>query len=222
MLSTRISFINAIAILCDKVGADIKDVSSGLGLDPRVGRSFLNAGLGYGGSCFPKDTWALIAFAKKLGYDFKFLRQVDMVNADQVDYFLTKIKAAFPGGLKGKILTVLGLSFKPETDDMRQARSVVLIKKLLSLGASVRATDPVAIKNARPLLPRVKFFTDSYQALSGSDGLVLVTEWAAYAKLDFKKIKKLIRQPYVFDGRNFFDPAKVKAAGFHYFGLGRP
>jgi UDPglucose 6-dehydrogenase len=211
MLATRISFINAIAILCDAVGADVKDVATGLGLDPRIGNSFLDAGLGYGGSCFPKDTWALISFAKTLGYDFNFLKQVDQVNNDQVDYFVNKIKRHFDGSLKGKLLTVLGLAFKPNTDDMREARSVLVIERLEKLGAVVRSFDPV-VKGK---------FADAYQALSGSDGLVLVTEWQVFGELNFKRVKKLMRDPNVFDGRNFYDPTRMKKLGFNYIGIGQ-
>lgn len=206
MLATRISFINSMAILADKVGADITDVARGLGLDPRIGGSFLNAGLGYGGSCFPKDTWALIAFAKSLGYDFKFLKEVDEVNQKQVDYLITKM-----GNVKGKIFTVLGLAFKPNTDDVREARSTIIIKKLEQLGAIVHAYDPVV---------KTKY-ADAYGAMVNSDGLVLVTEWQEFLDLNWQKVKRLMRQPNVFDGRNFFDPEKLKKLGFNYWGIGR-
>lgn len=221
MLATRISFINAMAILCDKVGADIQAVSEGLGLDPRIGQSFLSAGLGYGGSCFPKDTWALISFAKSLGYDFDFLKQVDQVNNDQIDYFIAKIKSAYPDGLKGKILTVLGLAFKPNTDDLREARSLVLIHKLQQLGAIIHAYDPVAMPNAKPILHQVKFFSDPYSALINSDGLVLVTEWQEFKDLNFRKAKTVMAAPNVFDGRNCLPLKTLKKLGFNYFAIGR-
>ena len=211
LLATKISFINAMAILCDKIGADIAAVSQGLGLDPRIGQSFLNAGLGYGGSCFPKDTWALIAYAKSLGYDFNFLKQVDQVNNDQIDYFISKIKSAYPDGLKGKILTILGLAFKPNTDDLREARSTVLINKLKKLGVIIHAYDPV-IKTE---------FSDPYQALINADGLVLVTEWQEFNDLNFTRIKRSMKQPIIFDGRNFFNPEKLTKLKFQYFGIGR-
>lgn len=209
-LATKISFINAMAILADKVGADIKDVVQGLGMDPRIGRSFLNPGLGYGGSCFPKDTWALIAFAKSLGYNFKFLKEVDQVNNDQVDYFIAKIKAGL-GSLKGKTLTILGLAFKPNTDDLREARSAVLITKLKQLGALIKTYDPV-VKGDYP---------DPYLALTNSQALVLVTEWSEFNDLNWKKVKRLMRQPNIFDGRNLFDPEKLGKLGFKYWGIGR-
>lgn len=221
MLATRISFINAIAILCDKVGADIQAVSAGLGLDPRIGQSFLSAGLGYGGSCFPKDTWALISFAKSLGYDFEFLKQVDQVNNDQIDYFINKIKSAYPDGLKKKILTVLGLAFKPNTDDLREARSLVLIHQLQQLGAIIHVYDPVAMPNAKPILHQVKFFSDPYSALINSDGLVLVTEWQEFKDLNFRKLKTAMAAPNVFDGRNCLPLKTLKKLGFNYFAIGR-
>lgn len=205
-LATKISFINSMAILADKVGADINDVAKGLGMDPRIGTAFLNPGLGYGGSCFPKDTWALIAFAKSLGYDFKFLKEVDEVNQKQVDYLIGKM-----GQVKGKIITILGLAFKPNTDDLREARSTVLIRKLEQLGAIVHAYDPV-VKGK---------FNDPYQALINSDGLVLVTEWQEFLDLNWKKVKRLMRTPNVFDGRNFFEGKLLKKLGFNYFGIGR-
>jgi len=220
MLATRISFINAMAILADEVNADIKDVSEGLGLDPRIGSSFLNAGLGYGGSCFPKDTWALISFAKNLNYDFNFLKQVDQVNTDQLDYFIKKIKSVYPS-LKGKTLTILGLAFKPNTDDCREARSIELIKKLQKLGVNINAYDPVAMSNAKKDLKGVNFFDDPYQALTNSDGLVLVTEWQEFKDLNLRKVKRIINQPVIFDGRNIYNPKKVKKLGFKYLGIGR-
>lgn len=211
MLATRISFINAMAVICDKVGADIQAVSAGLGLDPRIGQSFLDAGLGYGGSCFPKDTWALIAYAKSLGYDFNFLKQVDQVNNDQIDYFISKIQSAYSDGVAGKILTILGLAFKPNTDDLREARSELLIKKLKKLGVIIHAYDPV-IKTE---------FKNPYQALINADGLVLVTQWQIFNELNFKKIKRLMRQPFIFDGRNFLNQEKLTKLKFKYFGIGR-
>lgn len=221
MLATRISFINAIANICDKVDADIQDVSKGLGLDPRIGQSFLNAGLGYGGSCFPKDTWALISYAKSLGYNFDFLKQVDQVNQDQIKYFVNKIKSAYSDDLKGKIITILGLSFKANTDDLREARSIPLIKELQKLGAIIYAYDPVAMTEAKKILPKVKFFNKPELALINSNGLVLVTEWQEFKDLNFKAIKRKMNQPHVFDGRNFLDQKKLTRLGFKYLGVGR-
>lgn len=225
-LATKISFINSIARLSDKVGADIKNVSVGLGLDPRIGGKFLNAGLGYGGSCFPKDTWALIAYAKRLGYNFKFLKEVDNVNEAQIDYFIDKIVKALDGSVKGKIVSVLGLSFKPGTDDMREARSVELIKKLLNLGAKVRVYDPKALDKAKvvfskKLLKNIHFCDTVYKALEDSFALLLVTEWPEFKKLDFKKAGRLMKRKVVIDGRNIYNSNKLKSLGFIYKGVGR-
>lgn len=220
-LATKISFINSIARLCDEVGADIDQVSSGLGLDPRISKQFLKAGLGYGGSCFPKDTWALIAYAKRLGYDFKFLKEVDNVNQNQIDYFVEKILKACQGSVKDKTLTILGLAFKPDTDDMREARSIKVIQKLQKLGAKINAYDPVANKNAQKVLKSVSFYNDVYQALKNSSGLILITEWNEFKKLDFKKAAKLMKKKVIVDARNFYHPEKVRKLGFSYQGIGR-
>src|SRR3989344_7802627 len=209
-LATKISFINSMAILADKVGADIADVAKGLGMDPRIGAAFLNPGLGYGGSCCPKDTWALIAFAKSLGYDFKFLKQVDQVNNDQIDYFIGKIKAGL-GRLKGKTVTILGLAFKPNTDDVREARSTALMAKLKRAGVLVKTYDPVVKGD----------YADPYLALTNSQALILVTEWSEFNNLDWAKVKRVMQQPYVFDGRNSLDSARLVKLGFKYWGIGR-
>ena len=219
-LATKISFINSIAFLCDKIGADIKKVGRGLGLDPRIGQTFLNAGLGYGGSCFAKDTWALISFSKRQNYNFEFLKQVDQINKLQIDYFVKKVEKLLGGSVKGKIITVLGLSFKPNTDDMREARSIPIIKKLQKKGAEIRAIDPVAIDNAKKLLKNVDYFKNPYEALQTADALLLITEWEEYAKLDFAKIKKIMRGSVIVDGRNFLPKEKLKKLGFAYEGVG--
>jgi UDPglucose 6-dehydrogenase len=220
-LATKISFINFLARICDQVGADINQVSRGLGMDHRISPSFFNAGIGYGGSCFPKDTWALIRFAERMGLDFKFLKQVDNVNEGQVDYFIKRAEEMLDNNLKGRKVTVLGLSFKPETDDMRSAQSISIIKKLTEKGAEVIASDPVAIENARKLFPQIKFAENPYQALEKSDLLMLVTEWDQYQRLDFKKVKKVMKSPNVLDGRNIYDPDKLSKQGFNYSGVGR-
>ena len=220
-LATKISFINSIARLCDSVGADVDAVSKGLGLDPRIGKQFLRAGVGYGGSCFPKDTWALIAYAKRLGYDFKFLKEVDNVNQDQINYFVDKIIKVCDGSVKNKNLTVLGLAFKPNTDDMREARSIDLIKKLQELGAEINAYDPVAIENAKKILQKVKFYIDPYEALKDSSALILITEWPEFKKLDFGKIKKSMNYAFLADARNMFDKDKLRKFGFEYIGMGK-
>jgi len=220
-LATKISFINSIARICDAIGADIKQVSQGLGLDPRIGSQFLQAGLGYGGSCFPKDTWALIAYAKRLGYNFKFLKEVDNVNQTQIDYFIDRIVKSCQGSVKAKTLTILGMAFKPNTDDMREARSIRVIKKLQKLGAKIRAYDPKAIDNAKKVLANVAFFVDPYKALKQSEALILITEWPEFKKLDFKKIAKLMMKKIIIDGRNIYDPGKLRKLGFKYVGVGR-
>lgn len=220
-LATKISFINSIARLCDVVGADIDEVALGLGLDPRIGKQFLKAGLGYGGSCFPKDTWALIAFAKRLGYNFKFLKEVDNVNQTQIGYFVDKIIRTCGGSVKNKTLTILGLSFKPNTDDLREARSIRVIEKLQKLGAKIYAYDPVAVEKAKKILKGVKFYDNPYKALKNSSALILITEWEEFKKLDFKKIAKLMREKNIIDGRNFLDSKELKKLGFIYEGVGR-
>ncbi len=219
-LATKISFINSIARLCDNIGADIDKVGRGLGLDSRIGKSFLKAGLGYGGSCFPKDTWALISFAKRQKYDFRFLKEVDMVNKRQINYFVSKIESLL-GNIKGKTVTLLGLSFKPNTDDMREARSIPLIKKLKEKGAKIQASDPIALPKAEEILSGVCLHKDPYKALAGAEALLLVTEWEEYKRLDFAKVKKIMKKPVVVDGRNFLPKEKLKKLGFTYEGMGR-
>lgn len=220
-LATKISFINLIARLCDKIGADITKVAQGLGLDPRIGNQFLQAGLGYGGSCFPKDTWALISFAQKKNVDFDFLSAVDKVNKTQVDYFIDKIIKACNGSVKNETIAVLGLSFKPNTDDMRESRSILVIEKLQGLGAKVKVYDPVAIPNAKKILKKVKYVQDAYEAVRGADVLCLVTEWDEFQRLDFKKVKRLMKKFVIVDGRNLFNPKELKKLGFNYTGIGR-
>jgi UDPglucose 6-dehydrogenase len=220
-LPTKISFANAISILCDKFEADVNKVMVGLGMDKRIGPDFLGAGLGYGGACFPKDVAAFIKLAKKANYDFQILKAVQKANQAQINYFLKKTARLCGGSIKGKRVAVLGLSFKPETSDMREARSIYVIKGLQKRGAKVRACDPVAIPEARKILSGVRFFPDPYQALKGADALLLVTEWDEFLKLDFKKIKKLMRHPVVVDGRNVYNRKKLEKLGFVYEGIGR-
>ncbi len=221
-LATKISFINAIAILCDKIGADILKVEEGLGLDPRIGKSFLQAGLGYGGSCFPKDIQALIVFAKRQGYDFDFLKQVELINKHQIDYLISKLRKVFGGELKGRRLTILGLSFKPQTDDLRESRAILLIKELKKERVKIKAHDPVAVPQIKKLAKvlNIKCYKNVYESIKNSDVLILVTEWPIYRKLDFVKVKKLMRQPILIDGRNFLEKEKLKKIGFIYEGIG--
>lgn len=221
LLATKISFINSIARICDKVGANIETVTKGLSLDPRISGQFLQAGLGYGGSCFPKDTWALISLAQRLGYDFKFLKEVDRVNQDQVGYLVQQIVDICDGSIKGKVLTVLGLSFKPETDDMREARAVPLIEQLQQKGAKIQACDPVALENAAKILKNVKLLQNPYLALKNSSALILVTEWDEFKNLNFKKASQVMAKKVIIDGRNIYNPEKLKKLGFKYRGVGR-
>ncbi len=219
-LSLKISYINAIAQVCDRVGADVAKVAEGMGLDPRIGRSFLNAGVGYGGFCFPKDLQAFIHIAEKAGYDFKLLKCVEEINAFQRQHLVDKMKKSL-WVLDGKIVGILGLSFKPDTDDMRFAPSVEIIAKLQSEGARVQAYDPVAEHEAKKMLSGVKFCSNAYEAVKDAEALVLLTEWKEFHDIDWKKIKSLMKNPAVFDGRNFLDEQKLASLGFYYVGIGR-
>lgn len=220
-LPTKISFANSIAVLCDKFGANVEDVMKGVGMDKRIGSDFLAAGLGYGGSCFPKDVRALSDLSRKTGYTFSILRAVEETNRKQVDYFVKKVLRLCGGSVKDKILVVLGLSFKPDTSDIREARSLLVISELQKKGAKIRACDPVAIPEARKKLKKVEFFEDPYKALKGADALVLVTEWEQYQNLDFIRIKKLLKSLVVIDGRNVYNKRKLGKLGFIYEGVGK-
>ena len=222
MLSTKMSFANAIAFLSEKVGADVQLVLEGVGLDKRIGRSFLYPGVGYGGSCFPKDVKALIAIAKENGYDFELLRAVDMVNKDAQKSFVGKIVRHFSGGLKGKTIAILGLAFKPNTDDMREAPSIEIIKDLIRLGAKVMAYDPIAMENAKKVLPAaLRYAKDAYLATKGADAVAVITEWNEFQQLDLVRLAKGMKSLVLFDGRNIYEPARVKELGFMYYGVGR-
>ncbi|HEX6132524.1 MAG TPA: UDP-glucose/GDP-mannose dehydrogenase family protein [Longimicrobiales bacterium] len=223
MLATRISFMNMIARLCDEVGADVTLVRQGVGSDERIGSSFLFAGCGYGGSCFPKDVKALIRTLREHGIDAGILESVDRINEAQKHQLLAMIDGAFPDGVRGKRFAVWGLSFKPETDDMREAPSLVVIEGLLERGAVVTAHDPEAVGAARARFgDRVGFAETNYEALRDADALVIVTEWKQYRVPDFERIRRLLRQPMIFDGRNLFNPARMQELGFHYESIGRP
>ncbi len=216
-LATKVSFINEIANICEQIGVDVTTVASAVGLDRRIGRKFLNAGVGYGGSCLPKDVLALIDVSQKAGYVPRLLKAVDEINGKQIDLFLEKIKKSFPKP-SGKKIAVMGVSFKPGTDDTRSAPSVRLIKKLLSLGFSVQVFDP-AVKNS-PVRGAV-VCKDIYSALKGCDAAAFVTEWPQFKQLNFELVKKTMKKPVIFDGRNIFDPKIMKESGFKYFGVGR-
>lgn len=221
MLATRISFMNDIANLCEIMGADINLVRKGIGSDPRIGPKFLYPGVGYGGSCFPKDVKALIRTANTNGYDLRVLKSVEAVNDDQKAVLFEKVSKYFKGNLKGKTIGMWGLSFKPETDDMREAPSLVLIEKFLAAGCRVKAYDPVAMEEARRKLGNtIEYAKDEYGALEGADCLLLVTEWKEFRVPDIEMIKKLLKSPAIFDGRNIYDPNEMNEAGIDYFCIG--
>ena len=219
-LSMKISFINAVAQICERCGADVQQVADGMGLDPRIGRSFLNAGAGFGGFCFPKDLEAFIKISEQLGYDFELLKAVRNINEAQKRSFAAKVQRAL-WVVKGKTIGVLGLAFKPNTDDMRYAPAVDVIEYLQGEGAHVKAFDPQAMKEAAPLLPKVKLCKDAYEVARGADCLVILTEWNEFKELDFSRLKKLLRQPLIIDGRNIYDPHRMQSLGFRYVGVGR-
>ena len=220
-LSTKISFINAIANICELAGADVTQVMKGMGLDPRIGSAFLAAGLGYGGSCFPKDTDSLVHTAATLGYDFAILKAVVEVNRERAAHFVDAIvKALAP--LDGRVIAVLGLAFKPNTDDMREAKSVEVVERLLELGATVRVYDPVAMDHARKTLPASVIYCESpYEAAGGADAVALVTEWNEFKFLNLERLRGVMRRPVVFDGRNVWEPERMRRLGFEYHSIGR-
>ena len=220
-LAAKISFINAVSRICDKVGADIGEVARGIGLDSRIGTSFLNAGIGYGGSCFPKDLDAFITISEKLGYNFKLLEAVRQVNQQQKDFFLAKIKDSL-WVIKDKTIGILGLSFKPDTDDLRNAPALDIINALYSEGVLLRAYDPQAMNKAKEIFGNnIKLCKDSYETAKGCDCLIVLTEWDEFKGLDFSKIKRLMKRPLVIDGRNIYDPLIMKKSGFTYASIGR-
>ncbi len=219
-LATKISFINSVANICEKCGADAINVAKGMGLDRRIGASFLDAGVGFGGFCFPKDLEAFMRISEKLGYEFDILRAVKRVNEQQKMLFVKKIEEAL-WILSGKTVSVLGLSFKPGTDDIRYAPSIDIINMLKNEGAKVKTYDPKAMKKAGKALSGVTFCRDAYTAAKDSDCLAVVTEWDEFKDIDLKRVKKLMREPVIADGRNIYDPVKVRKLGFKYIGIGR-
>jgi UDPglucose 6-dehydrogenase len=219
-LAMKISFINAVANVCEKSGADILKVAEGVGLDKRIGMAFLNAGIGYGGFCFPKDLRAFIRIAEELGYDFRLLKEVERVNEEQKDRFVKKIEGLL-WNLRGKTVGMLGLAFKPNTDDMRFAPSIDIIAHLKREGVTVKAYDPQGQERAKLLMPDVTYCKDPYEVAEGSDCLAIVTEWDEFRELDLKRIKGLLKLPIIVDGRNVFDPKKMEELGFIYRGIGR-
>jgi UDPglucose 6-dehydrogenase len=225
MLATRISFMNMLAPLCEKMGADIKAVAKGMGLDTRIGPRFLQAGVGYGGSCFPKDVKAILNTLEENGFDAGLLKEVESINDNQKRSVIPKIKTLIPD-LKGKKIAIWGLAFKPKTDDMREAPSIVIIDELTKLGAKIRAFDPVAAENAKTIFDKmgikdIEYAKNPYETLKGCDGLVVVTEWDEFRQLDLKEIKKSLKSPIIIDGRNIYDPKEMADAGFSYVCVGR-
>lgn len=220
-LATKISFINEMSRLCEKIGADVNVVAKGMGLDGRIGSKFLHAGPGFGGSCFPKDTRALVRMGAEHGVELDVIKAAIEANLKQREFVTKKIADAL-GTLPGKTVAVLGLSFKPNTDDVRESPAIDIIGSLLAEGAAVRAYDPAAMDNARRLLPAVTYCADAYDACAGSDALVIATEWNQFRNLHLARILGLLTQPFFFDLRNVYDPARMSSLGFRYQGVGRP
>ena len=219
-LALKISYANALSVVCEASGANIADVVHGMGLDKRIGRAFLNAGLGYGGSCFPKDISAFIHIAEALGYEFRLLKEVEKINADQIQHFLKKVHDTL-WIVKDKTIAVLGLAFKPNTDDMRLAPSLDIIRPLQKEGAKIRAYDPKAMEKARELLPDVVLCDGPYDAAMGADALIICTEWDEFRQLDLEKLRAVMNQPIMLDGRNLYEPQKMADLGFVYKSIGR-
>ncbi|HEX7320981.1 MAG TPA: UDP-glucose/GDP-mannose dehydrogenase family protein [bacterium] len=221
-LSTKISFINAVSVICERSGADVLKVAEGMGLDKRIGRDFLNAGLGFGGFCFPKDLKAFIGISSRLGYDFRLLKEVENVNEEQMLRAVKRLEDML-WNLKDKKIGVLGLAFKPNTDDMRFAPSITIIGELQKQGAMVKGYDPVSMERAKEIMPDIEYCRNAYEVAQGVDAIILVTEWDEFRsdKLDMKKVLVSMRQPVLLDGRNLYDPLAMKKLGFLYAGIGR-
>lgn len=219
-LATKISFINEVADICEALGADVKEVAAGMGYDARIGRHFLDAGLGWGGSCFPKDVLALAYMAEEKGLNPRILNTVMDINYERRKSAVQYV-GEMAGGLKSKTIGLLGLAFKPNTDDMRDAPSIDIAQELTAAGARVRGYDPVAMDVARPILPAVEMFDDPYSMADGCDALMVNTEWNEFKQLDLEKLKSLLNSPVIFDGRNIYDPAMMREMGFTYRGMGR-
>ncbi len=222
MLATKISFMNELANLCELVGADVNLVREGIGSDTRIGNKFIYPGAGYGGSCFPKDVKALIKTSEEKGYPLQILSAVHRVNEEQKSVLFSKISQHFSSGLKGRTFAVWGLSFKPNTDDMREAPSLVIIGHLLDKGASIRAFDPVAMNECRRRMgDSIEYAKDRYEALIDADALIIITEWAEFRIPNYRVMEKLMKEKIIFDGRNIYDPVEMKENGFSYYGIGR-
>jgi UDPglucose 6-dehydrogenase len=220
-LAAKISFINAIANICETAGADVSQVMKGMGLDSRIGMQFLQAGLGYGGSCFPKDVDSLIHTAARFGYDFKLLRSVVEINRERAAHLVEMMRKSM-GPLEDRTIAVLGLAFKPNTDDMREAKSLEVVRLLHAAGAQLRAYDPVAMDNARPMMPEgVVFCESAYEAAAGADGVALLTEWNEFKYLNLDRLGGLLRRRVIFDARNLYEPERMRRLGFEYHSVGR-
>jgi len=221
-LATKISFMNEVAQLCERMGADVDMVRRGIGSDDRIGKRFLFPGIGYGGSCFPKDVQALIMSSDEVKYDFEILKAVEKVNANQKLHLVEKIKAYFKGDLKGKHIALWGLAFKPNTDDIREAPALSIIDALTTMGATIAAYDPEAMPNVKAQIgDKIKYATSQYEALIGADFLIIATEWSEFRTPDFERIEKEIKNKIIFDGRNLFEVSKMKELGYHYESIGR-
>jgi len=218
-LALKISYINAVAAICEASGANVERVADGMGADKRIGRAFLNAGIGYGGSCFPKDISAFIRISRELGYPFHLLEEVEKINAGQKERFLKKIREAL-WVLRQKKIGVLGLAFKGNTDDVRSSVAIAVVQQLIAEGAEVRAYDPKAMEKARALVPEVKMVDKPEQVAEGADALLLLTEWNEFKSLPWAGMKKSMLSPLLFDGRNLLDPQEMRAAGYTYTGIG--
>ncbi|MCX7647251.1 MAG: UDP-glucose/GDP-mannose dehydrogenase family protein [Elusimicrobiales bacterium] len=221
-LSTKISFINAVANLCEKTGANVELVAKGMGLDKRIGPDFLKAGIGFGGFCFPKDLEAFYWLSKQKGYDFEMLKEVKKINEEQKMWVVKKVESEL-WNLNGKIVSILGLAFKPKTDDMRFAPSIDIINSLISQGTKIKAYDPVAMDNAKKIFgSKIYFAKNPYDCVKDSDCVCLVTEWDEFKKIDFKKVYKMVKHPVIIDGRNLYNPKEMRDIGFTYISVGRP
>jgi UDPglucose 6-dehydrogenase len=219
-LALKISYINALANICELVNADVTKVAEGMGYDKRIGRAFLDAGIGYGGYCLPKDVLAFIKIAEEVGYDFKLLRAVDKINQDQCRQIVKKAKELL-WNLGGKTVGILGLAFKPDTDDIREAPSIKIIEQLKQEGVDIKAYDPAAMENIKQIFPDIGLCQDLYQVAEGSDALIIATDWKEFKEMELNRIKALLNQPVIIDGRNIFEPARMRELGFTYRSVGR-
>jgi UDPglucose 6-dehydrogenase len=221
-LAAKVTFINEVANLCERVGADVHDVARGIGLDGRIGGKFLHPGPGFGGSCFPKDTLALMRIAQQAGSPIRLVETVVEVNEARKAHMAEKVIAHCGGSVRGKTIAVLGLTFKPNTDDMREAPSLKIVPALQAAGATIRAYDPAGMAEAKKLLDGIHWCETAYDTLDGADALVIITEWNAFRALDLARMKELMKAPVMIDLRNIYNPAEMLAAGFHYTSVGRP